>query len=213
MSACCPHSISTGRLFSRLARRYRRRFERRGLEPSQRQLFDALERIGFTNSDVLEVGCGVGQFHQLMLEHGARRATGIDLAPKMIVEAKGWALERGLADRSHYETGDFVQMNLPRFDITILDKVICCYPDIDVLIDRTVRSTRNVIGLTLPRYRHLTRFAAAASAPFFKLFCSDFRSYVHDPQLIDKWLVERGFRCCDEARTPIWLTRIYSFTS
>ena len=68
MSCCCPHSKSGGRLFSFFARSYRRRFSKKGFEPSQEQLIRGLEKAGFANASLLEVGSGVGYMHQVLLE-------------------------------------------------------------------------------------------------------------------------------------------------
>jgi SAM-dependent methyltransferase len=84
VTACCPHALAAGRLFSFFARRYRKRFARRGLEPSQRQLLAGLDAVGYAHASVLEIGCGVGHLHQTLLERGARDAIGVDLAPAML---------------------------------------------------------------------------------------------------------------------------------
>ncbi len=55
-----------------------------------------LEQVGYREASVLDIGCGVGHLHQTLLEQGASAAVGIDLAPKMLSEAKDWADERGL---------------------------------------------------------------------------------------------------------------------
>ena len=47
MTGCCGHAASAGRLFSFFARHYRRRFARRGFEPSQRHLLEGLGETGY----------------------------------------------------------------------------------------------------------------------------------------------------------------------
>lgn len=102
MTCCCPHSRSGGRVFSFFARHYRKRFSKKGFEPSQQQLMAGLQLVGFADASVLEIGSGVGHLHLTLLEQGAKSATGIDLAPKMIEEAENWSKQRGLADRVQY---------------------------------------------------------------------------------------------------------------
>lgn len=210
MRCCCPHASSASRLFGRLAHRYRRRFERRGLERSQQQLLEGLESAGFLGARILEVGCGVGHFHQIMLERGADCATGVDLAPEMIAEAERWAGERGLSRRTQYLVGDFLTLE-PHLnaDVTVLDKVICCYPDAEALVRRAVAATSDAIGFTLPHDRWYNHLAAALGAFVFRLLRSSFRPYVHEPPRLEALLSEAGFVCCFEASTPIWLSRVY----
>ncbi len=212
MSCCCPHSRSASRVFSRFAWRYRRRFEKKGFEPSQRQLLEGLERAGFTHAAVLEIGSGVGNLHQHLLQRGAATAAGVDLAPKMIEEAEALARARGLAERTRYRVGDFVELadTFEVADVVILDRVICCYPDAERLVKASLAKAGRVYAYTIPRDRWYTRLGVAASALMFRLIRSDFRPYVHDPGQIEAWVSAAGFGKRYENRTFIWLTSVYA---
>jgi magnesium-protoporphyrin O-methyltransferase len=211
MSCCCPHSRSAGRFFSLFARCYRRRFERRGFEPSQRQLMAGIGQAGYLGASVLEIGSGVGHLHQSLLEQGAATAVGIDLAPDMIAQAQRWAAERGLAGRTTYLEGDFMELadRLEPSDLTLMDKVLCCYPDAPGLVHRSLDKTRRVYGLTYPRDRWFIRWSVRLMGWLFWLIGSDFRTYVHDPDQVECWIVNAGFEKRFERRTPIWLTQVY----
>ncbi len=208
---CCPHASAAARLFSRFAGRYRRRFERRGFERSQRQLLAGLEAAGYREATVLEIGCGVGHLHQSLLERGARRALGIELAPAMIAEARRWAAERGLAGRTHYLEGDFLALaaELEPAEVTVLDKVICCYPDAAALVDASLERTRRVYAFTIPRERTLTRAGVALLALGLRLIGSAFRPYVHPVAMIEERIAARGFRKRHQQQTAVWLTQVW----
>jgi len=212
MSCCCPHSISAGRYFSRFARRYRRRLQKQGFEPTQRSLLEGIERAGFQNATLLEIGSGVGALHQHLLKQGAASAVGVDLAPKMIEEAKALARENGLADRARYRVADFVEeaQTFDRADIVILDKVICCYPDAKRIVETSAAKARRAYAFTIPRNRWFTRLSVATMALIFRLFRSDFRPYVHDPRQIDAWLTAAGFTKQYENQTLVWLTWVHA---
>lgn len=211
MPCCCPHSNSANRVFSLFARRYRKRFQRRGFEPSQKQLLTGLRQADYVDASVLEIGSGVGHLHQTMLEQGAAHAVGIDLAARMIEEARQWAQERGLGERVEYLEGDFMEMDaaLAVADVTVLDKVVCCYPDADGLVHRSLAKTRRVYGLTYPRDRWYVRAAVALGALGLRLVGSSFRPYVHDPAQVERWIAEAGFRKLYEDRTFVWLTQVF----
>ena len=211
MSCCCPHARSASRLFSFAARRYRRRFERRGFERSQQQLMAGLAQAGFDGARVLEIGSGVGHLHQSLVERGAASAVGIDLAPRMIDEARRWAADRGLAERTRYLEGDFMALapEVPAADVVVLDKVVCCYPDADGLVHRSLEKAGRVYALTYPRDRWYVGLGAALATGAMKLVGSDFRPYVHRPDDVEAWVREAGFRKCYQATTPIWLTQVY----
>jgi len=183
MSCCCPHSKSGGRIFSFFARSYRRRFAKKGFEPSQLQLMAGLKQAGYKNVTLLEVGSGVGYFHQVLLEQGAKSAVGIELARDMLKEARSWAIEKGLADRTEYIQGDFIDLldQVEPAEVTILDKVICCYPFAELLINSSTAKTRRVYAVTYPRNRWFIKAAIEIMAFLLKLSGSDFRAFVHDP--------------------------------
>jgi len=211
MTCCCPHARSGGRIFSFFARNYRKRFSEKGFEPSQRQLMEGLSQADFQNTSVLEIGSGVGHFHMSLLEAGAATATGIDLAPKMIAEAEDWSSQRGLEGRITYHQGDFMEI-LPIIDpadVTVMDKVVCCYPDADGLIHRSLEKTRRVYALTYPRDRRLVRLGVALAALLMRLIGSSFRPYAHSPAVIEKWITAQGFHKRYEKTTFVWLSQVY----
>ena len=211
MSCCCPHAVSASRFFSFFARRYRKRFEKKGFEPSQHQLIAGLEQAVFDGMTVLEIGSGVGHLHQTLLEQGAAFAVGVDLAPNMLQEARQWAQQRNLSDRTRYIEGDFMTLDhdIEAADLTVLDKVVCCYPDADGLIHRSLAKTKRVYALTYPRDVWYVRFGMGVMAMMLKIVRSDFRPYVHDPNQIEQWITDSGFRKSYQQTTAMWLTQIY----
>lgn len=211
MTSSCCHSKSGARFFSLFARNYRKRFQKKGLEPSEKQLMAGLEKVGFGSASILDVGCGVGQLHQLLLEQGAASATGIDLAPRMLAEAEDWANERGLADRVRYISGDFMELDdeIEPADICLLDKVVCCYPDAPGMLAKSLSNTRRVYALTYPRDRWFVRWFTRVWNFGFWLLRSDFRSFVHDPEQIENRIADDGFDKRFEDVTASWLTQVY----
>ena len=211
MTCCCPHSRSGGRFFSLFARHYRRRFAKKGFEPSQQQLLQGLKQAGFEGATVLEIGSGVGHLHMSLLEQGAKSATGIDLAPGMIEQARDWAQQRGLAGRTRYLQGDFMEMlsQIEPCEVTVLDKVVCCYPDADGLVHRSLEKTGRVYALSYPRDRWYTRLGERLGIMLMFLLGSSFRPYVHDPKDIERWIRSEGFEKQFQRNTFLWLTQVY----
>ncbi len=211
MSCCCPHSRSGGRFFSLFARNYRRRFTKKGFEPSQLQLMAGLQLAGYNNATLLEIGSGVGYLHQILLEQGAKTAVGIDLSEDMLKEARDWAAEKGLADRTDYIQGDFIELldQVEPAEVTILDKVVCCYPYAELLVKSSIAKTTRTYALTYPRKLWFTKLGVAILAIALKLIRSDFRPYVHDPDDVERWVIEAGFKKAYQENTLIWLTQVY----
>jgi len=212
MTACCVHNRDAGRFFGWFARRYRKRFARKGLEASQRQLVSGISESGLDGASLLEIGCGVGYFHQQLLGSGAASAVGVDLSTKMIQEARVAAREHGLEHRTEYREGDFVEQAdaFAAADVVILDKVICCYPDAEGLVGRSAQKAKRVYAFTIPRDRWSVRAAMQLMWGLLALIRCEFRSFVHPPAMIDRWLTDAGFERVFEDRTFVWLTRVYT---
>jgi magnesium-protoporphyrin O-methyltransferase len=94
-------------------------------------------------------------------------------------------------------------------DITLLDKVVCCYPDAAALVNASLAKTRRVYALTYPRDRLITRLGVRLMACLFWLVRSPVRNYVHDPVQIETWVRAAGFRKAYQNQTLLWLTQVY----
>ena len=96
MTCCSPVNSDTGRLFSRFAELNRLRLRWLGPESTQRQLIEGMREAGLDGAELLEIGCGTGYLHRVLLQMGAARATGVDLSDKMLAIARTEAEAAGL---------------------------------------------------------------------------------------------------------------------
>jgi 2-polyprenyl-3-methyl-5-hydroxy-6-metoxy-1,4-benzoquinol methylase len=188
-----------------------RRYRRKGLDENQRQIVETLESIGLDGVSLLEVGCGVGILHQTLLEKGAATALGVDLAPRMLEFAEKRADERQLGLRTEYRAGDFVELSdsVETADITVMDKVVCCYPAPKELIGAAIACTRGVIALTYPRKHFISELSNHLWNFGFWLFGSDFRGFVHDPQFVQQSIEALGFHRVFNRDSRMWHTQVY----
>ena len=211
MGCCAAINADTGRIFSRLAGIHRLRFRLFGLERTQRQLIDGIRRAGIEGAELLDIGCGAGCLNRALMRLGASRSTGVDLSEAMLAIARADAQAEGLAERTDYRRGDFTQMagELADADVVVLDKVICCYPDWERLVDASLKRARRVYALTIPRDRSLTRAGLGMMRWGLGRIGCCYQPFIHDPARIEGRVVASGFRRTEEARTAWWLTRIY----
>lgn len=211
MLECCGHANAAIGLFSRLARYYRLRYQILGLEKTQCQLVAGLAKVGYQGASLLEIGCGVGYLHQWLLEKGASKAVGVDLSPSMLAEAEKLASKRGLTGRARYLQGDFLEISdtLETADITLLDKVICCYPDAQSLLACALSHTHKAIALTYPRDIWLTRLGVKVLNKVLAWRGSEFRTFIHGTQKVEQWITSQGFHQCYQSQTFIWLTQVF----
>lgn len=93
-------------------------------------VFAALADRGLLCGALLDAGCGTGEHALLAAGHGAQ-ATGVDLSPTAVEQARRKALQRGLD--VHFEVGDLLTMPLPDggFDTVIDSGVFHSFDDTD----------------------------------------------------------------------------------
>jgi SAM-dependent methyltransferase len=155
---CCSCQEIENQFGSDTAKRDLRRFQRRGPIRSTRVLIDDLLKVGVAGASVLDIGGGIGAIHHALLNAGASAAIHVDLSPDYITVAREESARRGHAARVRFVHGDFVAVatDVPDADIVTLDRVICCYPEMDLPVGRRRRestaagghgiSARRVVG-------------------------------------------------------------------
>jgi len=209
MNCCCLES--TNEFFNAQARRLEKQFKKKGLRKEQKYLAEGIRRSGMNDAEILEIGCGVGGLHLSLLKDGAAKAIGFDISEKMIVTARKLASEMGLQERTQYWRGDFVAMHekAPMVDVTVLDKVICCYENAPELIARSTSKTRRIYAVCYPRQNGLVRFMFRNAKYLLKLFRQTFHPYYHEPQQVQQWITDAGFEKFYENETLIWRVQIF----
>jgi len=162
---------------------------------------------------VLELGCGRGGLLVQLVQAGAMRATGVDLSPASI-DAAGKRFEQaGLSERASLSVGDAARVPLEPHDWVILDRVICCYPDVERLVANTLPAARHLYAFTVPTSRGW-RGVVARLDEWFENGWNQLRGqpcpgYVHDLDLIEKRLATAGFRPRHRDRQRLWHIAIY----
>lgn len=209
MSSCC-RGLET-EFDRRVAERERRRLERKGPIETSRVLADDLVALGVEGALVLDVGGGLGVVHERLLAAGAERAVQVDGSPAFTAAARDRAEERGYADRVEYHVGDFVASApaYPRADVVALDRVICCYPDLDAMLDASTGRAGRLLGAVYPRDHWYIRAVVAVQNLFRRLSGNDFRMIVFPVPHVSAGLEARGFRRASRRRTFVWLVEVW----
>ncbi len=181
-------------------------------------LLDALDEAGLEGRTVLDVGCGTGDLALAALGRGARSAVGFDLGSGAIANARALAQERGLSERATFQVGDGSQVALPRSDVVVLNRVVCCYPSADALLANTLGAAGSVFGFTAPidrgpvgLYNRVLWFLGniwyALRAKKFR----GFRVFIHDLDALEARVVGAGFRpVAREHSRLVWELRVYA---
>src|SRR5262245_8498666 len=147
-----------GHAFDESACEFCEDYKKSGLSKSSKTLFDLLVEDGVKDKSVLELGSGAGGFSIELLRRGASGVVGVDLSPEMVKTATQLSQESGFSDRARFEQGNGATASLPRADIVIMDKVICCYSDIGSLLKNATGASQSIVGFVAPRGEGLLKW-------------------------------------------------------
>ena len=119
-------------------------YRKKGPVKTTRMLIDALKADGVQGSTLLDIGGGVGAIQHELLKAGAASAVSIEAATAYMEAARDEADRQGVADRLVQRHGNFVAMaqELEEADIVTLDRVVCCYDDMEGLVGLSLEKAR-----------------------------------------------------------------------
>jgi len=182
------------------------------VNPTTRAMINLLRRAGVEGNTLLDIGGGVGAIQYDLLEAGAREVTAVDASSSYQQAARAEAERRGVSARIQFELGDFVALapQVAAADIVTLDRVVCCYPDMEPLVRLSAERCRRLYGLSYPRYRWPVRAVVSTENTFRRLFGNPFRSFVHSPAAMDRLLMSLGFTQQAAVRTFAWEIAVYA---
>lgn len=206
MVSCCQCEGIATQFGAKTARRELRRYRRRGPIESTRLLIEDVRAGGVQGRSLLDIGGGVGAIHHALLDSGARDAVHVDVSADYIAAARDEASRRGHAEQVKFVLGDFVQLaaTLPQADIVTLDRVICCYPDMEALVPAAAGKARQLLGAVYPREVWWTRLGVRTINLLMRARRSAFRVFVHRPAAIDAVLRGCGLERVSIRRTMVW---------
>jgi magnesium-protoporphyrin O-methyltransferase len=168
----------------RFAERDARTFRERGLGKTARTL---VELAGDVEGErVLDVGGGVGAIGLTLLERGAAHATNVELSSGYEDVAQELAAERDVTTQVERRVADFVEEGdaIAEHDVVVMHRVVCCYPDLDALMDTAARHARRTLVLTYPQERLWIRAGLRLVNVFLRLRRCGFRTYLHPVERI-----------------------------
>lgn len=209
---CGPGCTCGGNEFGEAAaRRSLRSYRRSGPPRTTSWLIDGLREGGIEGMTVLDIGAGVGVVHLELLTSGASAATDVDGSPAFVAVAREEAVRRGTADRVRHEVGDFVAMapGIEPADLVALDRVVCCYPDMEALVRLSVARARWRYGLVYPRDTWWIRAGSRVMNGFARLFRQEVRAFIHRTAAVEAIVRAAGFVPLLRRTNVFWQVAVY----
>jgi hypothetical protein len=189
-------------------------YRKEGPAKTTRTLIDALEALsqGTEGMVLLDIGGGVGAVQHALLQAGVASATGVDASAAYAKVAQEEALRQGHGDRINYYHANFVDVapEIPTADIVTLDRVICCYHDVQSLVGLSAAKAGRLYGVVYPRDTWWMRAGMFVSNLYLWITRNPFRGYIHPTQAVDALVHEHGLRQSFYKTTWLWQVVVYA---
>ena len=208
MSDCCTPKGYRQIFSQKAARREAERYRRKGLDPPSRRIVEFLKEQGVEGRTLLEVGGGIGAIQIELLKAGASRAVSIELTPTYEDAAGELLREAGLTDRVERRVMDFTEAgtDVESADIVVMNRVICCYPDMPKLAGAAADHTRGLLVMTFPRDRWWMHLGLSIANLGLRIMGRQFQIFVHSPELILATAAQHGLRTALNRPGVVWHT-------
>ena len=211
---CCSVNGLDETFSKSVVQRELKAYLKKGLGKRAHLLADFLNRQGISGAHILEIGAGIGSLHLELMKAGAASAVGFDASQSYVAAATSLAERLNLQDSVEYHVGDFVEQapNVQDADIVLLDRVICCYPDMKALVTASAQRARRFYALTYPRRTWWTRGGVSVVNLIQAIFRRRFRVFVHHPQDVSAIVASQGLTRIFQASSGfrgLWEIAIY----
>lgn len=182
-----------------------------GPSETTQMLIDALRAEGVAGLTLLDVGGGVGAIQHELLEAGVQRAISVEASTAYIDAARKEAERQGHADRMTFHHGNFVDLvsHLPAADIVTLDRVICCYHDVEALVGLSAARAGKLYGVVYPRDTWWMKLANPVLNLRFRIQRNPFRLFGHPTAVVDNLIQRNGLKPLFTHTTFLWQIVVY----
>jgi SAM-dependent methyltransferase len=187
------------------------RYRRKGPNPTTILLRDGLAKAGQLNGTLLDVGAGVGALTFELLDLGIASAIAVEASSAFLAAATEEAERRGRASSTQFVHGDFLDVasGLPGAAVVTLDRVICCHPAYEAILDEALRHAQLYFAFSYPRDLWYVRAGLAIENGIRRLASKAFRAFVHPAERMEQIIEKAGFKLASRRQTFIWCADVY----
>ena len=210
--SCEPFELAASRHFNtKKVAEELKRYRDDGLGTTTRLLVDGITEAGALAGSVLDVGSGFGSLALALLDRGALYATSVDASAAYVSAARDEAARRGRGDVIRFVYADFVEhgSHIPSASIVTLDRVVCCYPGFEPLVEAAVAHTDRCLALSYPRDAWWVRTAMRLENGQPWAVRNPFRTFVHPPAAIERLITRAGLRLANRRASGMWSADVY----
>jgi magnesium-protoporphyrin O-methyltransferase len=188
------------------------RTRRKGPRRTTRLLLEGLRSVGVAGKTLLDIGGGVGVIQQELFKSGLRSAIGVDASSAYLQAATSEMQRLGLIEKVRYYHGNFVDVapTIPEADLVTLDRVICCYDDLEALLMASSSRTRSTCALVYPRDAWWMRLVASLLNAVQWLRGDTYRFFVHATATVEEVMRKQGLTRVCRREAGLWQVVFYA---
>jgi magnesium-protoporphyrin O-methyltransferase len=181
MSSCCTPKGYRQVFSERGARAQARSYRRNGPDDTSRRIIELLKEQGVEGLTLLEVGGGIGAIQLELLKAGLASAVSVELTPTYEASAAELLREAGFENRVHRRVMDLVDagQEIGAADIVVMNRVICCYPDLPKLAGAAADRSRGMLVMSFPKERWWTQVVVWMANVGMVIARREFRIFLH----------------------------------
>ncbi|MHA2003043.1 MAG: methyltransferase [Candidatus Thorarchaeota archaeon] len=214
MSSCQCQGIESKFDQKKAAKRLEQ-YRKVGPDKTTRTLIDALKAEGISEMKLLDIGGGVGAIQHELLTAGVSSCFNVEASQAYVEAAKNEASRQGHSERISHLHGNFVEIaeNIAQSDIVTLDRVICCYDDVEGLVGKSLEKALRLYGIVYPRDTLLSKIVTAFENLIVKIRRNPFRTFVHPTDLVEGIVRSNGFERRFYREVGLWQIVVYERSS
>ena len=213
MPACCaPYENAADQQFNaKKVAKELARFRTKGPGRTTQLLEHGISLAGLLGGHVLDIGAGFGGLTFRLLDRGVKSAIAVDASSAYLDTARQEADRRGCLQSVRFVHGDFVSVaaGLPTATVVTLDRVVCCYPSCEVLLESALGRAEEGVALSYPRDVWYVRLGMLLENAQRWLAGNSFRTFVHPKETIERTIQRRGFELFSRYETWMWSADVY----
>jgi 16S rRNA G966 N2-methylase RsmD len=205
MPSC--HCVATDRHFTPArAQAELAEYRQRGPRGTARMILESLDDLAVTPRTLLDIGAGIGVLHHELLGSGVERAVHLEAAAAYVAAAEQETARRGHQGRVLFRHRDFVSLasELGSAELVTLDRVVCCYPELEPLVTLSAEKAERYYVLSIPHDRWYVRAHTWWQNHRRRRASNAFRTFVHPVTRIEALVRAAGFQVLRSRWTLVW---------
>jgi magnesium-protoporphyrin O-methyltransferase len=187
------------------------RYSRHGPGKTTRRIRDGLIAAGVRQGTVLDIGGGLGILSLELLDAGFSRAVVVEASSAFVTAGAELAARRGRGTTTEFVHGDLVGVasRLTPSTTVTLDRVVCCDPLYQPLLEHALRLAEHSVALSYPRDYWYPRLKMWSENVWRRWRGDSFRTFIHPPAAMTRFIESAGFTLASRRSSLSWSCDVF----